>query len=1003
MDHELTYKDMGAPFSLSDIESMLKGEQLEQVRIGILEEPQQRGYRFRYECEGPSHGGLQGVDSEKNSKTYPTIMITGLDSPRAQVTVSLWTADEPPRPHVHDLIGKSCDDGKFVMEVKRESYGKVVFNNLSIRNTKKTDVVRILKERKMRENQMHFLPVVSDEQLMQAAEAEAKEMQLNVVRLKFEVTPLGDLCAGVLAAAMSQPVYDSKCPAASLLKICRISCTTGTCRGGTEVFMLCEKVQKDIKIRFREREKGSFKVKWEDYATFSPMDIHRQYAIVFRTPAYCNQQLTDDVEVELQLVRHSDGQESPSLPFKYCADRSEQDQIVRKRKRVVFDPPTSSSSSYVFDPFAGIAPVSDSGGGGGPTGNIAYGVAPLPNISTLDTPYPPFSAVLQQDPMAGFASYHGMSFNQAPVAELMQPGEYQPTVGAAADLLMPTLDMGASDFNLSQDLSDDLVEMDSAPDCEVAQPPAPWTVPGWKDPSFVKGRPLSPTSAAHIDIYEVGATSAASSAKRTHSHRVEEPKKSMWMPPLPSEAKPSDVPVPSVKMQSAAGNATVAAANAEFCTALVHKVGSELTRSVHDYAASGDVRFMLAVMRGLLCEPDYNGDNPFHVAVINERLDALRSLLSAGGEVTATALGQTNLDGQTPLHLAAVLQQARVVELLLTYGADASAQDANGNSVWHLAARNADLATLRVLRSRVPSDVTRRCINVLNYDGLSALHVAVRARAADCVKELVACGADANVADGKSGRTALHLAVECDDINLTSYLIFTAGANVDQPSYDGNTPLHVASATGSIGIVATLIAFGADTMLENGDPKVCECENEACQLSEEGVHGHTARDVACNRQIADLLDGKHSSTRDDPLARSVACHAGSPNAAAHRVEGDMARLDDRSRRELAAMLDRSPELWSRLAALVGLNALVPALKEATSPTQALLTDYEAMDGTTADLCRCLVQMNLHEAAQLVERQCPAGKNVDGSSGHSCDSGVGTSFANHDSLRSLDSC
>lgn len=35
----------------------------------------QRGFRFRYECEGPSHGGLPGASSEKNRRTYPTVKV----------------------------------------------------------------------------------------------------------------------------------------------------------------------------------------------------------------------------------------------------------------------------------------------------------------------------------------------------------------------------------------------------------------------------------------------------------------------------------------------------------------------------------------------------------------------------------------------------------------------------------------------------------------------------------------------------------------------------------------------------------------------------------------------------------------------------------------------------------------------------------------------------------------------------------------------------------------
>lgn len=36
----------------------------------------QRGFRFRYVCEGPSHGGLPGASSEKNKKSYPQVKVS---------------------------------------------------------------------------------------------------------------------------------------------------------------------------------------------------------------------------------------------------------------------------------------------------------------------------------------------------------------------------------------------------------------------------------------------------------------------------------------------------------------------------------------------------------------------------------------------------------------------------------------------------------------------------------------------------------------------------------------------------------------------------------------------------------------------------------------------------------------------------------------------------------------------------------------------------------------
>lgn len=40
----------------------------------------QRGFRFRYGCEGPSHGGLPGASSEKGRKTYPTVKVSQDDA-----------------------------------------------------------------------------------------------------------------------------------------------------------------------------------------------------------------------------------------------------------------------------------------------------------------------------------------------------------------------------------------------------------------------------------------------------------------------------------------------------------------------------------------------------------------------------------------------------------------------------------------------------------------------------------------------------------------------------------------------------------------------------------------------------------------------------------------------------------------------------------------------------------------------------------------------------------
>ena len=79
----------------------------------------QRGFRFRYPCEGPSHGGLPGQYSEKGKKSYPSVQLCNYQGP-ARIVVSLVTVDEPPMPHAHSLIGKNSTNGVVTVQIGPE-------------------------------------------------------------------------------------------------------------------------------------------------------------------------------------------------------------------------------------------------------------------------------------------------------------------------------------------------------------------------------------------------------------------------------------------------------------------------------------------------------------------------------------------------------------------------------------------------------------------------------------------------------------------------------------------------------------------------------------------------------------------------------------------------------------------------------------------------------------------------------------------------------------------
>lgn len=139
-------------------------------------------------------------------------------------------------------------------------------------------------------------------------------LDLNSVRLAFQVILLKDNQQTALRPILSAAIYDKKSNAE--LVICGISDTTSYPEGKKPIILLCEKVVKDdIKIRFQEFKDG--KVAWEGFGNFEPKDVHRQVAIKFRPPQYRKTTICDPVDVFITLHRPSSLRESKPIPFQY--------------------------------------------------------------------------------------------------------------------------------------------------------------------------------------------------------------------------------------------------------------------------------------------------------------------------------------------------------------------------------------------------------------------------------------------------------------------------------------------------------------------------------------------------------------------------------------------------------------------------------------------------------------------------------------------------------------
>uniref|UniRef100_A0A8C7BDR1 RELA proto-onco, NF-kB subunit n=2 Tax=Neovison vison TaxID=452646 RepID=A0A8C7BDR1_NEOVI len=272
--------------------------------------------RFRYKCEGRSAGSIPGERSTDTTKTHPTIKINGYTGP-GTVRISLVTKDPPHRPHPHELVGKDCRDGFYEAELCPDRCIHS-FQNLGIQCVKKRDLEQAISQRIQTNNNPFQVPI----------EEQRGDYDLNAVRLCFQVTvrdPAGRPLR--LSPVLSHPIFDNRAPNTAELKICRVNRNSGSCLGGDEIFLLCDKVQKeDIEVYFTGPG-------WEARGSFSQADVHRQVAIVFRTPPYADPSLQAPVRVSMQLRRPSDRELSEPMEFQYLPDTDDRHRIEEKRKR----------------------------------------------------------------------------------------------------------------------------------------------------------------------------------------------------------------------------------------------------------------------------------------------------------------------------------------------------------------------------------------------------------------------------------------------------------------------------------------------------------------------------------------------------------------------------------------------------------------------------------------------------------------------------------------------
>ncbi|XP_055606243.1 LOW QUALITY PROTEIN: nuclear factor NF-kappa-B p110 subunit [Uranotaenia lowii] len=664
----------------------------------ILEQPVDK-FRFRYQSEmHGTHGSLMGVRTEKSKKTFPTVELRGYQG-EAKIRCSLFQVDPSKRAaHSHHLVIKSGEIDlvdPHDIEVNAESGYVAMFQGMGIIHTAKKNIAEELckKIKKHRSVELNRdLTLREEHQMHKEAGEMAKSMNLNQVCLcfqAFQVDPVSGHWTQLCEPVYSNAINNMKSALTGELKICRLSATAGSVDGGEEVFMFVEKVCKNnIKIRFYELDEYDQEI-WQDWGMFSEADVHHQYAIAFKTPAYHNKDITEPVEVYMQLFRPRDKCQSEPVPYKY-----------KPRPGMAILPSSSRKRARVH------------------SGNISAEIPTVvPNDSLAGTSrLPPMH---QPFPMVGDTGGQMGSDTNTISKEFNKAGLIQEII----DSQIPTtiagdISFSSSDFKEfvncnSEDLHKLITEISEAQELGKLETDAVTTTVNHVDGEAARfERALERYLDEHRQAVDVDILKKILAIVRLFRRDYEKCRElkcrelisALWMSSNKQKAN-------CLHMAIERRNASISRHLIELLQAyqllFLIDLSNERSETALHRAISGNVPELVQLLleagsKTNIC--DQRGNSALHRAVVENAGESLAVLINHCKRIGAR-LDITNDDGCTVLHMAVMHKNLKLVRMLLEKGASPSQRDLkHGNNILHIAVESGSLDMVNyILESVDPS------------------------------------------------------------------------------------------------------------------------------------------------------------------------------------------------------------------------------------------------------------------------------------------------------------